>query len=110
MGKYIDASAIKAKIMRMSLDFSGSDIEEPYKRGVIRGMTDVQVMLETAQAADVAPVRHEHWIPVKFADSQWLINDGVLCLTDGFLCGSCGYEAIEKFPYCPRCGARMDTD
>lgn len=71
---------------------------------------DVLPEIENFPAADVAPVRHEHWIKVQFADSKELINNGNLCLTNGFLCGSCGHSVYEKSPYCPRCGAKMDVE
>ena len=71
---------------------------------------DVLPEIENFPAADVAPVVHEHWIKVQFADSKALINDGNLCLTDGFLCGHCGHSVYEKTPYCPNCGAKMDVE
>lgn len=70
---------------------------------------EVRREIENFPAADVAPVIHEHWIKVQFADSKALINDGNLCLTDGFICGHCGKDVYEKSLYCPRCGARMDA-
>lgn len=58
----------------------------------------------------IAPITHEHWIKVQFADSKTLIGEGKLCLSDGFLCGHCGHDVYEKSPYCPHCGAKMDAD
>lgn len=74
------------------------------------GKETLREIMNSVPAADVAPVIHEHWIKVKFADSRALINEGKLCLIDGFWCGSCGCEVYEKTPYCPQCGAKMDVE
>lgn len=53
-------------------------------------------------AADVAPVRHGHWV----FRSRW--HDSI----DENLCSECGQmmttAAEKRMPYCPNCGARMD--
>ena len=59
-------------------------------------------------AADVAPVKHGHWIP------QFVSKRG---LSDHFMCSECAestftprkFEMI-KYAYCPYCGAKMDGD
>ena len=49
-------------------------------------------------SADVAPVRHGHWESLYWA-------------FDYYRCSECGFEQrLEKFPYCPNCGAKMDGD
>ena len=51
-------------------------------------------------SADVAPVRHGHWIKIT--------PSGV------YECSKCGKYVmtcdIEEYKYCHRCGARMDGD
>lgn len=106
-GEYISRDAIYAEVQR-EIDrywsvFSGRS--DGYYLA-----EDVLPEIENFPAADVAPVIHEHWIKVKFADSRALINEGKLCLIDGFWCGSCGCEVYEKTPYCPQCGAKMDVE
>lgn len=52
-------------------------------------------------SADVAPVRHGHWIK---NDPHC---DGLAFLWN---CSKCGAESEEGYRYCPACGARMDGD
>ena len=53
--------------------------------------------IETLPAADVAPVRHGHWI-------DGFIPDSMLCG-----CSECGFTCgAHSFLYCPSCGAKMD--
>lgn len=50
-----------------------------------------------APVADVAPVRHGHWI-------DGFIPDSMLCG-----CSKCGFTCgAHSFLFCPMCGARMD--
>ena len=61
--------------------------------------------IETAPAADVAPVRHGRWI----WDTKGLYPKP--------LCSRCQYEPYRASnhssdlpPYCPNCGAKMDLE
>ena len=50
-------------------------------------------------AADVAPVRHGHWI-------DGFIPDSMLCG-----CSECEFTCgAHSFLYCPSCGAKMDGE
>ena len=67
------------------------------------GDTDVnQVEIAINKSrADVAEVRHGHWIAVTVSSGR-----------DSWQCSECGRHArgkIENLPYC-HCGARMDGD
>ncbi len=106
MSEYISRDAIHTKIEKEVERY----FDDPAPADGYYLVEDVLSEIENFTAADVAPVVHEHWIKVQFADSKALINDGNLCLTDGFLCGSCGHSVYEKSPYCPRCGAKMDVE
>lgn len=55
-------------------------------------------VIEAQPAADVAPVRHGHWIP--------LSQDPMI--EDGFECSCCGQPNSWPETYCPDCGAKMD--
>lgn len=57
--------------------------------------------LEDLPSADVAPVRHGHWIK---NDPHC---DGLAFLWN---CSECGGESDEGYRYCPACGARMDGE
>ena len=51
-------------------------------------------------AADVAPVRHGEWIKSRPSMSEFLVT-----FAD---CSECGFTTHLKFPYCPKCGAKME--
>ena len=63
-------------------------------------------VIDKLPSADVAPVRHGHWIHEK--DKRWMGGGKTVCsvcesgLSDG------GYIAVRTFSYCPSCGAKMD--
>ena len=62
--------------------------------------------IDEMPAADVAPVRHGHWIE----QENWALDDYY------YTCSACGTEwvTIEGTPeengmdFCPNCGAKMD--
>lgn len=60
----------------------------------------LDIMKEIAEfpAADVAPVKHGKWI---HNDDWW-----------EFICTNCrkGIGNIQKYKYCPNCGAKMDLE
>ena len=58
--------------------------------------------IERLPAADVAPVRHGHWIKDEFFSDE--VNNGEKCSQCGELIGWFGN--LPK--YCPGCGALMD--
>lgn len=58
--------------------------------------------IERLPAADVAPVRHGHWIKDEFFSDE--VNNGEKCSRCGELIGWFGN--LPK--YCPGCGALMD--
>ena len=58
-------------------------------------------------AADVAPVRHGHWIEpsrLYYGAKQYECS---LCYSDTFWKK---HSITEKYPHCPNCGATMDLD
>lgn len=59
-------------------------------------------------AADVAPVRHGKWTPVKYNAH---CSCGKSYGTYHFLCSACNHIAYSQpygLSYCPNCGAKMD--
>ena len=59
--------------------------------------------IDEIPAADVAPVRHGHWIE----QENWAPDDYY------YTCSACGedYNTIDGTPdynFCPHCGAKMD--
>lgn len=60
----------------------------------------VVAMIDSVPAADVAPVRHGHWIEQP--------PDFDLCGVAYYQCSECGKEQQTPSHYCQFCGAKMD--
>ena len=68
-------------------------------------INDFEEVIDAVPTADVAPVKHGHWIP------QFVSKRG---LSDHFMCSECAestftprkFEMI-KYAYCPNCGAKL---
>ena len=71
---------------------------ETYRHDYLDHVIDI---IEDIPSADVAPVRHGHWIK---NDPHC---DGLAFLWN---CSECGEESDEGYRYCPACGARMDGE
>ena len=63
--------------------------------GLIHEAT-VSKVLDCIPAADVTPVVHGRWKKKKDSDL--------------FYCSECGLPSMHKWPYCERCGAKMDGE
>ena len=85
MADYIDKESLLHKIGQMPTAWE-------YGQAV----KDIYDMVKNEPAANVAPVVHGRWI---FNDDWW-----------EFRCTNCHKSIgnIEKYKYCPHCGARMD--
>lgn len=67
-------------------------------------------MVKSIPAADVAPVRHGKWKPVKYNAH---CSCGKSYGTYHFLCSACNHIAYSQpygLTYCPNCGAKMDKE
>ena len=60
---------------------------------------DVDFGVDKIPAADVVEVRHGRWIDVSEESSN--LN---------WKCSLCTKRVLQKSPYCPNCGARMDKE
>ena len=68
--------------------------KEEYSKGYNDGIKAVLSCIEIQPAADVAPVRHGHWIECKYG------------LT--FECSECKYTTEYNLTdFCPNCGAKL---
>ena len=65
-------------------------------------ITAIECYVRDMPAADVAPVRHGHWVKYEFFSDE--VNNGEKCSQCGELIGWFGN--LPK--YCPGCGALMD--
>jgi hypothetical protein len=88
---------------------------EAAKHAWAKGLEPSQY-IEALPAADVAPVVHGRWIPVR--ESEMTGWDPTVAGCDpiaGYICSVCKEEAVydcnDNFvlsDYCPICGAKMD--
>ncbi len=93
--------AIKASTPAFRNAFSDWEV------GWIESKDDTKDMIENLPSADVAPVRHGHWICLRN------------CSNAGIYCSACHKKVYEEqysntmkplSPWCPNCGAKMDED
>lgn len=73
--------------------------------------TQIRGMLMDIPSADVAPVRHGHWI--EYGENEDGTHNICCSICDGFIkskghANSC--YTRNKYRYCHNCGARMDED
>ena len=66
---------------------------------------DIADEIERIPPADVAEVRHGHWID---KPSGRYLHMGSFCSVCGEKSGIGGIESNRHKPYCPNCGAKMD--
>ena len=59
----------------------------------------IKSILSGLKAADVAEVRHGRWRDISWEPS--VLN---------WKCSLCTKLVLQKYPYCPNCGARMDKE
>ena len=95
MAEYIEREALET-VLNHRLDFLMAENGEydHYTNGYDEAVDTV----ENFQDADVAPVRHGHWIEYQ--------TPHIIC------CSYCdwGTGPDEKTKYCPNCGAKMEVD
>ena len=62
-------------------------------------INDFEEVIDAVPTADVAPVKHGHWVKEK---------SDVLIHWHCSVCENCYYLEEPNADYCPRCGAKMD--
>lgn len=80
------------------------------------GMKNIKELINAIPAADVTPVVHGLWMPIR--ESEMTGWDPAVAGRDpigGYICSVCKEEAVydcnDEFvlsKYCPNCGAKMD--
>ena len=100
MKEYIERAAVEEMLENAQLISDGEYC----------GYCTEDVNLGSIPAADVSPVRHGKWKPVKY---NAFCSCGKSYGTYHFLCSACNHIAYSQpygLTYCPNCGARMDKE
>lgn len=91
MARYIDVEPLEDKLKE--------HIRKTESELMLGALSTFLRLLDITPTADVAPVRHGHWIKISPA--------GI------YECSECGKNVmtsdIEAYEYCHGCGARMDA-
>lgn len=77
---------------------------------VFKWLSEEFEIIETEPSADVAPVVHGKWKPVRYTTH---CSCGKSYETYHFLCTACNHVAYAQpygLKYCPHCGAKMDKE
>lgn len=85
--RYIDIEKLIPEMKQESLKMFNS-----YYKGFVEAIK----MIADFPVEDVAPVVHGHW------------SFGLSILSGKCSVCGCRYEDVDKFDYCPSCGAKMD--
>ena len=96
--EYIEREAIKKAF--------AEEIRTNYLDDYAKGFQAALLAVMSIPTADVAPVRHGHWI----AEVNWTLGDYYytcsICREDFYMI--VGTPIDNNYKYCPHCGARMD--
>lgn len=82
-----------------------------------KAQDDCEALLCELPAADVAPVRRGHWIPIHASElTGWNPEFAGCDPIAEYMCSRCGADAILSCNddlvlsnYCPNCGAKMEV-
>ena len=101
MAEYIERGVLLKAVEKMDrLDKETKTKYEYNKEGYI-------LLLESAPAADVAPVVHAHW-------EEWYPPKEFILTGEErlYICSNCDakYPNVENNRFCPWCGAQMDEN
>lgn len=111
MDEYIEREALR-KVLQVWRD-AHADVDDEQGCGLLE---DVIWEVDAQTAADVTPVVHGLWMPIR--ESEMTGWDPAVAGRDpigGYICSVCKEEAVydcnDEFvlsKYCPNCGAKMD--
>lgn len=94
MARYIDADLLKSKF---EYDNNDSPVYVEATKGIHK-------IIDACPIADVAPVKHAHWVNrCDYGSNYELFND--------YTCSNCNHRVyMFKENYCSNCGAKMDEE
>lgn len=99
MSRYIERKVVINKVNEIPVHFNSGDIRYGIE-------VAIQAIKDTP-TADVAEVKHGHWID-KNAESR--LRTQSWCSACGKRSGIGGIESNRHKAYCPNCGAKMDGE
>lgn len=114
MAEYVEREALKRMLSTEKFCATCPGLDEP-GGGCAECVADY---IESLPAADVAPVRRGHWIPIYASElTGWNPEFAGCDPIAGYRCSRCGADAIlscnDDFVlsnYCPNCGAKMKAN
>ena len=115
----VEIDLIERKAVYKALDnIGGCGATDDWAKGYDAAIDAAICIVGNTPAADVAPVKHGHWILLRESEitgfnPEFAGRDPI----GGYQCSNCKEEAIldcnDEFVlsnYCPNCGARMDKE
>ena len=104
MAEYIEKWSVVNRLIDIENEFQQYKPFHGFEHAMYRKICEAEIAIGKTQAADVAPIRHGHWIRVN--------------LIGVFECSECGNQitvtdskfAKEVCKWCLHCGAKMDEE
>ena len=103
MAEYIEKWSVVNRLIDIENEFQQYKPFHGFEHAMYRKICEAEIAIGKTQAADVAPVRHGHWVLTETEEYR------------ACHCSVCGATATagssfwdNETPYCPNCGAKMD--
>lgn len=107
MAEYIEKWSVVNRMIDIENELQRHKPFHGFENAMYRKICEAEIAIGNMPAADVAPVRHAHWIDKPTgAYGRWQSWCSV-CNTHS---GIGGIESNRHKPYCPNCGAKMDLE
>ena len=100
MAEYIEKWSVVNRLIDIENEFQQYKPFHGFEHAMYRKICEAEIAIGKTQAADVAPVRHGHWI------EKWKYDFGTIC--DCSICGTRIFDDGHTLKYCSNCGAKMD--
>ena len=104
MTEYIEKRSVVNRLIDIENEFQQYKPFHGFEHAMYRKICEAEIAIGKTQAADVAPVRHGHWI---YHIDDLFPNDSTQ------ECSYCHAEenlTLYDENYCPNCGAKMDEE
>lgn len=99
--RLIDADALKKEMLE-TYEYEYPTASGAFDEFAIRIVPNI---ISNAPTVDAEPVRHGHWVRIKYVEGDWMRCSA--CEENIWTTGEfAGLGSLERF--CPHCGAKMD--